>query len=265
MRYVQSLFVILSAICLGMVGYRSQQVELVAEQVRQDRDWAHRWASGSLAHAMAASSVYAQLAEQIGIGGIADLPPSFFGPSCKIDVATATGMSTGSGVAVGDGLILTAAHMVDDALMITVEIAVPGLDGMRKYVGEVVKLGNADNVDLALVRIDCPPLALATYGSREEIYQGAAVLIIGSPGGVGPYVVSQGWVASAKSHEGGLGILASNGIYPGNSGGAVYSAKSGRLIGILVAGVRGAPNVAFFMPIWDILEFVVIEDEVAVP
>ncbi len=306
MRYVQSLFVILSAICLGLVTYRAQQTELIAEQVRQDMGWAHRYAAASVAaaagshdaavhagrqsksaleaarqaleaarrsgeaarhsgdaaqqagasidrldgavrhaedgaqQAAASAQQAAQAAAASLLGpGIRRVPDALLAAVYRIQVDGIGDVSwRGSGVAVGPDLIMTAAHVADGAVKIFVGVRDEnGVEAMVE--AEVLVCLDQDAVDLAVLRVPGAKLAHVELAPAEEIRVGMPILSMGSPAGQSPLTCSLGWLAAAPPDA--ALWQGSCAIFFGNSGGPVFDANTGKLIGINVQG-RGSPG-----------------------
>lgn len=167
-----------------------------------------------------------------------------------------TGAFSGSGVFIGPGKILTAGHLFDTSdipypcTITSIEVEMYGKYGQAWTEG---KLAKADfELDLAIVEVEAegPGRAVLDFTGSQEI--GDPVFIIGGPAGLRASYATYGYLAS-KGNDDRIAEYpwwgSSNGSYPGNSGGPVFDAESGKLIGILVAGPRGAPNVSFFVPL----------------
>ena len=159
---------------------------------------------------------------------------------------------SGSGVIIsGDGLILTSAHIVEEAQEITI-----ALRGGEKYTAKL--LGTDPQTDLALLSIAAGNLKPITLGNSEKIRIGQIVLAIGNPFRFG-HSVSMG-IISAKGRSG--SALFGNDFYasflqtdaainPGNSGGALID-LSGRLIGIntaIASRSGGSQGIGLAVPI----------------
>lgn len=166
-------------------------------------------------------------------------------------------IETGSGLGSGfiydrSGLILTAAHVTDDADEVTVRLA----DGTSQT-GRV--LGTDDSTDVAVVQIegsdDLPVAALAT---GVDLQVGQVAIAIGSPFGLDQTVTSGIVSALGRSTEtpGGVipAIQTDAPINSGNSGGALAD-RQGRVIGIndsiITGGAQSTGNVGvgFAVPI----------------
>jgi putative serine protease PepD len=141
-----------------------------------------------------------------------------------------TGVGLGSGVIYdGDGLILTAAHVVEGAGDVTVRLA----NGTRLS-GDVV--GTDDRTDVAVVRVEESGLTPASLAVGRDLRVGQTAIAIGSPfgleGSVTAGIVSA--IDRSVNVDGGYSvsmIQTDAPINPGNSGGALADGR-GRVIGI---------------------------------
>ena len=174
----------------------------------------------------------------------------FFGPRGMPDLPRDREMrSPGSGVIVGDGVVLTSAHVVEKADQVEISLK----DG-REVDGVVV--GADARSDLAVVRIKdkvsgLEPLPL---GDSAALRAGDVVLAIGDPFGVGQTVTMGIVSAPGRSSMGIVDdedfIQTDAAINPGNSGGALVSMR-GELIGIntaILSGAGGSMGIGFAVP-----------------
>ena len=155
-------------------------------------------------------------------------PRGYQGPTMRIPEQT----GLGSGVIVStDGYILTNAHVVDSADIITVSLN----DG-REFKAKVI--GADPKTDLAVIKVDAQDLPAVTFANSDQLEVGDRVLAIGNPFGIGQTVTTGiisglsrgiGILADVQGYEDFIQIDAS--INPGNSGGALTDVR-GRLIGI---------------------------------
>ena len=146
--------------------------------------------------------------------------------------------STGSGVVIGNGRILTCAHCVADASYI--RIRKPNEDTL--YHATVLFADN--DADLALVGVEDPKfmadIAPMDIGETPRVQD--EVLAIGYPIGgddisytrgivsrIEDIMYSHGWTSL-------LGVQVDAAINPGNSGGPVLDMKSGKIAGIAFQG-----------------------------
>lgn len=159
----------------------------------------------------------------------------------------------GSCVYLGDNIVVTAWHVAEGSSAMEVELRKGA--GLVWVKAELIAKDEAH--DCALLRLaeapDCDGVGIL---GEDDCAIGDELLCVGGPSGVSGRVATQGWLADkGTDYAESIGHLwvASNAAFFGNSGGAMYHVQSGKLIGILVAGVGGrssgmAPNVALFVP-----------------
>jgi serine protease Do len=154
----------------------------------------------------------------------------------------------GSGFIVSaDGLILTNAHVVQDAKDVTVK-----LTDRREFAAKV--LGSDPKTDVAVLRIDARNLPVVPLGNVNDLKVGQWVLAIGSPFGF-ENSVSAG-VVSAKGRslpdDGFVPFIQTDAaINPGNSGGPLFNSR-GEVIGItsqIYSRTGGYQGLSFAIPI----------------
>lgn len=165
----------------------------------------------------------------------------------------------GSGVIISeDGYILTAAHVINGASKVTVELR-DGTTHAAQITGSYV------NGDIAVVKIDAQGLKAAEIADSDQVRQGAACYAVGNPEGRFSGSISDGIVSaldrtitvqvedtSAKNRGNSLYDMFYGGsasyytnvtlhviqmtaaVSPGNSGGALFN-DHGQLIGIVSA------------------------------
>ncbi|MGO4280580.1 serine protease Do [Cupriavidus sp. OV038] len=154
----------------------------------------------------------------------------------------------GSGFIVSsDGLILTNAHVVDNATEVTVK-----LTDRREFKAKV--LGADPQTDIAVIRIDAKDLPTVRLGDPSKIRVGEPVLAIGSPYGFENTVTAG--IVSAKSRS--LPddtyvpfIQTDVAVNPGNSGGPLFNQR-GEVIGInsqIYSQTGGYQGLSFAIPI----------------
>jgi len=171
---------------------------------------------------------------------------------------TQSGETVGTGFVVSsNGLVLTNYHVVEGASSITVTLS----DG-HEYAATVVKADNAG--DLAVLKIDATGLTALELGDSSPVQAGQSVIAIGyalnlegSPTVTTGIVSSTGRTIQALDENGSTGpvlrtyqgaLQISAAINSGNSGGPLLD-YDGRVIGISTAGVQGADNIGFAIPI----------------
>lgn len=160
-----------------------------------------------------------------------------------------TFMSVGSGVIVdaNKGLIVTNAHVVNDAQTVTVTLS----DG-RHFTAKII--GADKPSDVALLQIKAKNLTSVPFGDSNKLKVGDFVAAIGNPFGLSQTATS-GIVSALgrtmlgiESYENFIQTDAP--INPGNSGGALMNAN-GELIGIntaILAPNQGSIGIGFAIP-----------------
>ncbi|PQO29198.1 hypothetical protein C5Y96_15740 [Blastopirellula marina] len=153
--------------------------------------------------------------------------------------------STGTAFAVhADGFLVTCAHVVEGAIEIKAK-----LDG-RHYAAKVVDIDRKH--DLALIRIDAPPLTPIPLIDSNEVQLAEEVRVVGFPltDVLGDSLkISRGTVSGIDKEQADRVFQLDAGVNPGNSGGPVVTEK-GHLAGVassLLSG-DGLSNVGFAVP-----------------
>jgi len=153
--------------------------------------------------------------------------------------------STGSGFLIDpNGLIVTNAHVVEDADYIQVRLA----DG-RRFTGKVV--GQDTRVDLALVRIEgATNLPTLPLGDSNRLRVGEFVMALGHPFGLEQSVsfgiVSRKGAPLTVAAPGFDFIQTDAAINPGNSGGPLVN-MAGQVIGVNSMAARNG-SIGFAIP-----------------
>ncbi len=166
----------------------------------------------------------------------------------------------GSGIIISeDGYIVTNAHVVEGASMITVV-----LDNEEEYRATLKGLDTQS--DLAVLKIEDTNLPAAELGNSAETVVGESVIAIGNPGGLELAGSCTGGMVSGldRTITGSSGYAVSYiqtdaAINPGNSGGALVN-MYGQVIGINSAKITsdGYENLGFAIPINEAIP--IIED-----
>lgn len=141
-----------------------------------------------------------------------------------VQISTTGGL--GSGVIYDqDGLILTAAHVVQGAT----DVAIRLYDGSRV---DGVVIGTHPRTDVAVIKIDGrPDLPVAELAVGTEIRVGQLAVALGSPFGL-EQTVTSGIVSAVDRNIDGISMVQTDAaINPGNSGGPLVDSV-GRVIGI---------------------------------
>jgi S1-C subfamily serine protease len=183
------------------------------------------------------------------IGGF----PWFYQP-CNTGKTQKQKVGGGSGFIISsDGLILTNRHVVSDT---NADYTVFTNDG-KKYSAKI--LARHPTLDLAVIKINATGLPTIEIGDSSNLKLGQTAIAIGNALGEYRNTVSVGVISglartitasdsSGQSETIRNVIQTSAAINPGNSGGPLLN-LSGQVIGINVAIVSGAQNIAFAIPI----------------
>lgn len=154
----------------------------------------------------------------------------------------------GSGFIIkSDGVILTNAHVVDDADEVTVKLT----DG-REFKAKVLGVDKAS--DVAVLKINASNLPTVKIGNSSQMRVGEWVLAIGSPFGFENSATAG--IVSAKSRslpdEGYVPFIQTDvAVNPGNSGGPLFS-LNGAVVGInsqIYSRSGGYQGLSFAIPI----------------
>jgi serine protease Do len=154
----------------------------------------------------------------------------------------------GSGFIVGaDGIVLTNAHVVRDASVVTVK-----LTDRREFEAKV--LGSDPKTDVAVLKIDATGLPTVPIGSTRDLEVGQWVLAIGAPFGFENSVTAG--VVSAKGRslpqDSTVPFIQTDvAVNPGNSGGPLFNAR-GEVVGInsqIYSRSGGYQGLSFAIPI----------------
>jgi len=154
----------------------------------------------------------------------------------------------GSGFIVsGDGVILTNAHVVDDADEVTVK-----LTDKREFTAKVLGADKTD--DIAVLKIDAHNLPYVKIGDSKTTKVGEWVVAIGQPFGFENTVTAGIVSAKARSLPGESYvpfIQTDAAVNPGNSGGPLFNLR-GEVIGVnsqIFSRSGGFQGLAFAVPI----------------
>lgn len=175
----------------------------------------------------------------------------FFGASMPVPPREERIVGQGSGFIVdGDGIILTNAHVVDNASKVVVTLK----DG-RTFDGEV--RGTDEVTDLAVVKIQTQgeKLPVASLGASHDLQVGDWAIAVGNPVGL-DNTVTLGIISTLGRSAAQAGIpdkrvefiQTDAAINPGNSGGPLLNAR-GEVIGINTAIRADATGIGFAIPI----------------
>jgi serine protease Do len=146
-----------------------------------------------------------------------------------------------------DGIVLTNAHVVDGAKVVTVKLA-----NHREYKAKV--LGADRSSDIAVLKIDAHDLPTVQLGDSNQLNVGDYVLAIGEPFGLEETATAG--IVSAKGRslpgDGYVPFIQTDAaVNPGNSGGPLFDAN-GNVVGInaqIYSHSGGYEGVSFAIPI----------------
>ncbi|MBC7823299.1 MAG: trypsin-like peptidase domain-containing protein [Candidatus Parcubacteria bacterium] len=146
------------------------------------------------------------------------------------------------------GQIITNAHVVDNADMVTVSFQ----DG-RILEGKV--LGKDLVTDVAVIEVQGDNLPAVSVGDSDKVRQGQWAIAIGNPLGL-QETVTVGVISGTERSSADIGVpdkrvgflQTDAAINPGNSGGPLLNAQ-GEVIGVNTAIIRGTQGLGFAIPI----------------
>ena len=144
-------------------------------------------------------------------------------------------------------MILTNAHVVKDAKLVTVRLA-----DRREYTAKV--LGSDPATDIAVLRIDAKNLPTVRIGDPKQLMVGDYVLAIGAPYGLEQTATSGIVSAKGRSLPGDAYvpfIQTDAAVNPGNSGGPLFDA-AGNVVGInsqIYSRSGGFQGLSFAIPV----------------
>ena len=179
----------------------------------------------------------------------------------SITCATQSGSASGTGVILtGDGYIVTNAHVVEDAVSVSVQ-----LTDDREFSASLV--GSDGISDLAVLYIDVSDLEPAEFGDSEKLRVGDSVVAIGDPLGVELRGTYTNGIISAINRNVDTGgrtmtlIQTNAALNSGNSGGPLINCY-GQVIGINTMKIgaftdeAGVEGIGFAIPSTTVKEIV---------
>jgi serine protease Do len=151
------------------------------------------------------------------------------------------GVARGSGsgfVIEADGIILTNAHVVEDATRIEVE-----LHNGKRFIARL--LGADETTDIAVLQIDAKGLAPVRFADSNAARPGQWVAAIGAPFGL-RHTVTVGVISATKRTAGSITehLQTDAIIHPGNSGGPLVD-RTGAVLGVSSRILSGATGIGF--------------------
>jgi hypothetical protein len=148
---------------------------------------------------------------------------------------------TGSGIYLGNGMVITAAHVVGTAIFSKPSVRVAGLDLPTK----VIKQGAPDQVDLTLLFVDKDKLPISLQMRRMPLcerppWPGESVIV------AAPQKIARSHIMSPQLLPPHLrtkyGTVISDVANTGNSGSGVFDAKRKCLLGIMTRKIQVRRN-----------------------
>lgn len=182
----------------------------------------------------------------------------------------------GAGFVVGDGnLLITNAHVAQDddgdpSGRVVMVQSREGNGALKPRRGDVVEIDRSH--DLALIRFDGPPIAALELAKPGSVREGSAVALMGFPmaGALGFAPVTHRGIVSAiipvalpsptarqldgptisRLRQGSFDMLQLDATaYPGNSGGPLFDAETGAIVGVVSSGaLKGTRESALTSP-----------------
>ncbi len=160
-----------------------------------------------------------------------------------------------------EGQLLTNAHVVDQAISVTIQVPSAG---KKRFVVDVI--GVSPDRDLALLQLkkeelqalkkelNVKEIPYLQMGDSDSINRADKIMALGYPLGQQGLKSTTGVVSGREHLLGQQFIQISAPINKGNSGGPSVDSK-GYVVGINTAGIPGAQNVGYIIPINDVLLF----------
>lgn len=157
--------------------------------------------------------------------------------------------STGSGVIIDGGYILTAAHVISNGVYVEVKKSI----NPKKFIAHVKWISH--DADLALLEVEdqsffegTRPLKFGKIPHRQD-----GVAVYGYPQGGNEISITQGIISRIEqtlyvhSDFDLLSLQIDAAINPGNSGGPVFDAQ-GNIVGIAMQSLSSADNIGYLVP-----------------
>ena len=161
-----------------------------------------------------------------------------------------SGISAGTGFAVGPTQVLTNAHVVEGTVRLTAVLP----NGQRA----AARLLRSDsNCDLAILDLGGVSLSPVTFGQETDLRPGQRLLALGFPRVeqlYGEPTLTSG-ILSAMREDGGIRYIQTDtAINPGNSGGPLFT-PCGEVLGTVVARLRNSVGLNLAISLHDVKAF----------
>jgi len=147
--------------------------------------------------------------------------------------------STGTGVVIGDGQVVTNCHVIKNLTLLTVHSADKDYPANLHYADWA-----RDLCSLKVVGLDVQP---ASLGNSNTLKVGAKVYALGTPKGLS-LTLSDGIVSGFRERTGGRYIQTTAAISRGSSGGGLFD-ENGALVGLTTFYMADGQNLNFALPI----------------
>ena len=143
---------------------------------------------------------------------------------------------TGTGfVVTEDGVIATSRHVIEKAMYVNITFNTGAVSGQAEI------LAQAEEVDLALIKIGAKNLPVLTLGDSDYVLPGEEITVIGNPRRL-QNTVSSGLISQVrKKSDGVLWHQISAPISPSSSGSPVFNNK-GEVISVAFSSYKGEGN-----------------------
>jgi hypothetical protein len=183
------------------------------------------------------------------------------GKSATVFVKSTKG--SGSGFCINPaGLLITNQHVVNDDKEVTV-VFNPAIEGQKELRAKVLR--SDKKLDLALLQVDGEKnLPVLPMGDTDNLAELADVIICGFPFGellaakkeYPAISINSGSVTALRRQAGVLDVIQLDAaVNPGNSGGPVID-MDGKVVGVVVASLRGGEQLNFAIPVGHVQSFV---------
>lgn len=158
----------------------------------------------------------------------------------RINVANSAGVvvSTGSGVVIGPGSVITNCHVALRGESLEVVLA-------GSIYAASVEVANEER-DLCLLDVSGLAAPAVSLGSIDSVRVGQRVYAVGAPQGL-DLTISDGIVSSLREMLGGKVIQTTAPVSPGSSGGGLFD-TAGRMIGVVTFQTKAGQNLNFALP-----------------
>ena len=186
------------------------------------------------------------------------VPMQMLMSTVRISVTNLGKQGAGSGVCISDKHILTCAHLFDHGPMedavIAVQLKGKKHDSLNTLDARIIKIDTT--LDIAILEVDGTLPFSSEVDTSSETSVGDALFVLGAPGGFSANYAVQGFLATKGEGKNPFADMTgwehcwstSARTDQGNSGGPIFNANTGKVIGVLRGGPRGY-GVSLFTPV----------------